>query len=175
MQKCSGLMSDGLFRRIISPSVYHGKIIFSREIRLSNVTLLLIHNCVCKRKNWRIHCNQNNDCPSAKTLSEIRLVWSKLSTYCIFKFSCEIIFQTVQEYRYENILNSTGNSFMGKYSQTNIFQWFQELGPWSVIRNLYSAFTIDSPTPTSTPNPKKHPLHIIHMFHTSSLYVSGQE
>jgi hypothetical protein len=35
-----------VIRRIISPSVYHGKIIFSREIRLSNVTLLLIHNCV---------------------------------------------------------------------------------------------------------------------------------
>jgi hypothetical protein len=31
-----------VIRRIISPSVYHGKIIFSREIRLSNVTLLLI-------------------------------------------------------------------------------------------------------------------------------------
>jgi hypothetical protein len=39
-----------VIQRIISPSVYHGKIIFSREIRLSNVTLLLIHNCVCKRK-----------------------------------------------------------------------------------------------------------------------------
>jgi hypothetical protein len=39
-----------VIRRIISPSVYHGKIIFSREIRLSNVTLLLTHNCVCKRK-----------------------------------------------------------------------------------------------------------------------------
>jgi hypothetical protein len=31
-----------VIRRIISLSVYHGKIIFSREIRLSNVTLLLI-------------------------------------------------------------------------------------------------------------------------------------
>jgi hypothetical protein len=51
----SELMSDELIvplviRRIISPSIYHGKIIFSSEIRLSNVTLLLIHNCVYKRK-----------------------------------------------------------------------------------------------------------------------------
>jgi hypothetical protein len=42
-----------VIRRIISPSVYHVKIIFSREIRLSNVTLLLIHNCVCKRKKLK--------------------------------------------------------------------------------------------------------------------------
>jgi hypothetical protein len=42
-----------VIRRIILPRVYHGKIIFSREIRLSNVTLLLIDNCVCKRKKWK--------------------------------------------------------------------------------------------------------------------------
>jgi hypothetical protein len=40
-------------RKIISPIVYHEKIIFSGEIRLSNVTLLLIHICVCKRKKWK--------------------------------------------------------------------------------------------------------------------------
>jgi hypothetical protein len=78
----SGLMSDGLFRRIISPSVYHGKIIFSREIRLSNVTLLLIHNCVCKRKNW--------DGAESKTrpsnLPDINLNQAELTrdTYLIF-------------------------------------------------------------------------------------------
>jgi hypothetical protein len=101
-----GINSHWKNRQIFSPSVYHGKIIFW---------------------HFKIHCNPNNGCPSIKTLSGP--VWSKLSTYCIFKFSCEIIFQTVQEYRYENILNSTGNSFIGKYSQRNIFQWFQELGP----------------------------------------------
>jgi hypothetical protein len=62
----SGLMSRRIvplvIRRIISPSVYYGKIIFSREIRLSNVTLLLIHifflMVFVKEKNGRIHAIQ---------------------------------------------------------------------------------------------------------------------
>jgi hypothetical protein len=85
---CQTDCSTRIPRRIISPSVYHGKIIFSRKIRLSNVTLLLIHNCVCKRKNGRIHCNPNNGYPSTKTLPEIRPVWfGDLASYKVaFEF-----------------------------------------------------------------------------------------
>jgi hypothetical protein len=88
----SGLMSRRIvplvIRRIISPSVYYGKIIFSREIRLSNVTLLLIHiffyNGVCKRKKWKNSCNPNNGCSSTIAICVLRAQSDTLSIERLF-------------------------------------------------------------------------------------------
>jgi hypothetical protein len=115
-EKCKSVFwtnvtSPLVIRRIISPSVYHGKIIFSREIRLSNVTLLLIHNCVCKRKKWK---NSLEFIAIQIMLAQAQRLYPKIDPFD-------------PNYQHIAFLNSHVKSFSKQFKNTNMrhfkFHW----------------------------------------------------